>query len=216
MVAAVKQILHITTLVLVAAACGVAPAFADAGPMVTVDTVLGVMRRLPEERCLYNPHGKNCELPGGYDRGPDAHRIADAIAKIANGCLTGDRAIDAAVMATFSSYESGNNAEAAGDCKGGTTDKAMCAAHGAWQIQFVSPDIATDPYQAAATWLSIARSSMSMGACASNPPDERLAGIAGSCTYGPARRKVRQRVQAARAATGLGVAMPFPPTAAGQ
>lgn len=196
-----QSIVRVLVLVVVAAGgveadCGaVAPAFAEGVPgeaaPVTVDTVLGVMHRLPEERCLYNPRGKRCDLPGGYDKGPDARRIADAIARTADGAITGDKALDASVMATFSSYESGNNASAVGD---GTKAK------GAWQLHFVDDAVAFDPEQAVTWWRSIAVGTMKVGACATNPPDEKLAGIAGSCTYEPARRKVRQRVQAARAA----------------
>ena len=168
-----------------------APATDDPAP--TVADVLGVMNRLPEERCLSNRSGKRCDQPGRYDRGPDARRIADAIVANADGRITGARKLDAALYATYSSYESGNDAGARGDCN---ADRSVCKANGPWQIWFVSEDVAMDPGRAAPVWRSIA--SGSIKACEKNDPDERLASVAGSCSYAPARRKVRLRMQAAR------------------
>ena len=168
--------------------CAPEPVFARS-ERVTSDEVLGVMARLPSEACLYHPHGKRCSKPGGYDQGPDAQRIADAIARHADGAITGNPELDAAIEATFSSYESGNKADAVGD-----SGKAK----GAWQLHFADEAVAFDPEQAVTWWRSIAVGTMKVGACATNPPDERLAGLAGSCTFPAARRKVRQRVQAAR------------------
>lgn len=182
-----------------ASTCIEEPVFADADPAPTVDDVIGVMKRLRHERCLFHPAGAGCDRPGGYDRGPDARRIAAAIVANANGAIAGSRKLDAAVMATYSSYESGNDASAKGDCD---SSKTMCRAKGAWQMWFASDDIAFDPAQAAPVWRSLAVSSMRTGACATLPPDEKLAGLAGSCVYYPARVKVRQRMAAARAALG--------------
>jgi hypothetical protein len=171
--------------------CDIEPVFAESDPAPTAAEIVGVMAKLPSEACLFHPKGVGCDHPGGYDKGPDARRIAEAIATTANGAIMGSRKLDAAVMATFSSYESGNNASAVGD---------HGKAHGAWQMWFASEDIAFDPAQAALVWRSLAVSSMNTGACKTLPPDEKLAGLAGSCVYYPARVKVRQRVQAARAA----------------
>ncbi len=186
-----NHLIH-TMLVFLAAVttCGTSvPVFADADPAPTATEVLSVMGQLKEERCLYNPHAKGCDRLGHFDKGPDAKRIAAAIAGAADGSLTGERRLDAALMATFSSYESGNKADAVGDSG---------KAHGCFQMHYIDADDAFDPARAAPLWRSLAVSSMKMGACATNPPDERLAGIAGSCVYPPARVKVRQRVQAAR------------------
>jgi hypothetical protein len=182
---------------LVLTVCDVEPVLADPDPVPTVDDVLAVMASIPEEHCLFNPKGKGCGKPARYDRGPDARRIALAIVANANGGLTGSRKLDAAVYATYSSYESGNNASARGDCN---EDKTVCKANGPWQIWYISPEVASDPDRAAPVWRSIATSSLK--ACASNPPDERMASVAGSCSYLPARVKVRQRLQAARDALG--------------
>jgi len=179
----------ILALPLLLTVCDVEPVFADPDPAPTVEDVLGVMHRLPEERCIYREKSNCRTTPGRYDRGPDARRIAQAIVANADGSLTGTRALDAAVYATYSSYESGNDASAVGD---------HGRAHGPWQIWFVSEAVATDPMQAAPVWRSIAASSMATKACAALPEDERLAGLAGSCSYQPARRKVRLRMQAAR------------------
>ena len=165
------------------------PAFGETDPAPTAQDVVGVMAKLPPEACLYS--GKKCK-PGGYDKGPDARRIAAAIASSADGSLTGTRVGDAALMATYSSFESGNNASATGDC----TAAGVCRAHGAWQIWYVPEDVAFDPARAASVWKSIAASSMKT--CDKNAPDERLASVAGSCTFWKARQKVRQRAQAAR------------------
>jgi len=163
------------------------PAFAEDAPSATVDDVLGVMHRLPEEGCLYNPHGKGCTMPGRFDHGPDARRIAESIVVAADGSITGNRALDAAVMATFSSYESGNDASAVGD---------RGRARGAMQLWFVSDSVAFDPAQSVLAWRAIARGSVKM--CKDNAADEKLASVAGSCSYWKARQKVRQRMQAAR------------------
>jgi hypothetical protein len=162
------------------------PAFAVEDRAPTVDDVVRVMATIPEERCLYNPGGKRCDQPGRYDRGPDARRIAGAIVANADGSLTGTKREDAAVMAVFSSFESGNNASAVGD--GGR-------ARGALQLWYFG-DEAFDPDQAVPIWRSIARGSIK--ACSANVPDERLASVAGGCSYPPAKRKVRQRVELAR------------------
>lgn len=175
----------------VLAVCDLTPAYAVDDPAPTLDDVVHVMSKLPPEKCLYQPAGKGCDRPGGYDKGPDAQRIAAAIVESADGRLTGTRRGDAALMATFSSYESGNKADAVGD-----VGKAL----GCMQLHYVGPDVAFDPSRALPTWRGIAKGTMEAKACAANAPDERLAGVAGSCTYEPARRKVRQRVQAARAA----------------
>ncbi len=165
------------------------PVFADPDPAPTAADVMHMMARLPAEKCLYNAHGKGCDKPGGYDKGPDAARIADAIAHGADGSLTGTRREDAALMATFSSYESGNKADAVGDSG---------RARGAWQLHYVADSVAFDPARAVSVWRSIALGTMKAAVCRDNAPDERLAGVAGSCSYAPARRKVRQRVQVAR------------------
>lgn len=90
-------------------------------------------------------------------------------------------------MAIFSSYESGNKADAIGD--GG---KSL----GAFQVRYASPEVAFDPARAVLWWRSIAVGSLK--ACEKNDPDERLASVAGGCSYPSARRKVRQRVKIAR------------------
>ena len=179
----------ILALPLVFSVCQLDPAFAEVDQAPTVDDVVSMMAKLPSEVCLYQPARKGCDRPGGYDKGPDAHRIASAIASSADGSITGSRRFDAALMATFSSYESGNKADAVGDAG---------RAHGAWQMHYVSEDLASDPFKAAPLWRSLAVSSMATKTCAALPPDERLASVAGSCAYEPARRKVRQRMQAAR------------------
>jgi hypothetical protein len=92
-------------------------------------------------------------------------------------------------MAAFSSYESGNKADAVGD---------HGQSHGAFQIKYLPPDVANDPGRAASNWVALARD----GACKELPLDERLAGLAGSCASGKARQKVRLRVRAAREALG--------------
>jgi hypothetical protein len=162
------------------------PAFAETDRAPTVNEVIRVMASIPEERCLYNPNGKHCDQPAGHEKGPDARRIAQAIVANADGSLLGSKIDDAALMAVFSSYESGNKADAVGD--GG---KAI----GAWQIHYFG-DVAFDPDQAAPIWRSIAKASLKV--CSANEPDERLASVAGSCSYPAAKRKVRQRVQLAR------------------
>jgi hypothetical protein len=169
--------------------CDVEPVLATEDPAPTADDVLGVMSRLRPEACLYNRAAAGCDRPGRYDKGPDARRIAEGIAAAADGSLTGTRQQDAALMATFTSYESGNVATAVGD--GGR-------AHGAFQLHYVPEQVAFDPLRAAPIWRSIARETMTSAVCKDNPPDERLAGVAGSCSYAKARRKVRQRMQAAR------------------
>jgi hypothetical protein len=173
--------------------CAPEPVFAGSDHLERIqpEEVIGVMSRLPPEACLYRPHGKGCDKPGGYDKGPDAVRIAEAIARHADGAISGNPELDAAIEATFSSYESGNKADAVGDAG---------KAKGAWQLHFADESVAFDPEQAVTWWRSIAVGTMKVGSCANNPPDERLAGLAGSCTFEPARRKVRQRVQAAREA----------------
>jgi hypothetical protein len=158
-------------------------------PALTSAEVVKVMAALPPEGCLFNPHAKYCATPGGFDRGPDAKRIADAIVGAANGHVTGDRRLDAALMATYSSYESGNKADAVGD--GGL-------AHGAWQLHYVPEEVAFQPSRAASIWIARAVETMNGPACSGNAPDERLAGLAGSCSYELARRRVRQRLAIAR------------------
>jgi hypothetical protein len=168
------------------------PAFGDTDPAPTADQVFGVMSRLKPEGCLYNVHGKGCDRPGGYQHGPDARRIAAAIASTVDGTLTGTRVGDAALMATYTSFESGNLATATGDCRA----DGVCRAHGAFQLWFVPEEVAFDPARAASVWKSVAASSMKT--CEKNVPDERMASVAGSCSYAKARQKVRQRAQAAR------------------
>ena len=158
----------------------------------TADDVLKMMASIPEERCLYNRHAKGCDHPGGYDKGPDARRIADAIAPAADGSIYGSPRFDAALMAIFTSYESGNKADAEGDCN----EQHQCRAHGAFQLWYVSEEIAYDPLRAAPTWRSMAVSSTKT--CAKNVDDEKLASLAGGCTFSKARQKVRQRTQLAR------------------
>ena len=168
---------------LVGPACeGSEPAFADADRAPTVDDVVHVMRVLPPEACLYT--GKACK-PGRYDQGPDARRIAAAIVSHVDGTLTGDRAHDAALVATFSSYESGNDARAVGD---------HGKSHGMLQIKYLPQEVAENPDRAVPNWIALARD----GACKDLPVDEKLAGLAGSCLSAKARQKVRQRAQAAR------------------
>jgi hypothetical protein len=154
---------------------------------VTTQDVLGFMAAVPPEGCLYS--GKSCK-PAGYDKGPDALRIAQAIAATASGEILGNARDDAALMAVFSSYESGNDTRAEGDHH---------SSHGAFQIKFVPQDVAEDPVRAAPIWRSLAL--LGMSACAKNDPDERLASVAGSCSATKAKTKVRQRVQLARTLT---------------
>ncbi len=188
-----KTTLQALAVMFVVTTCESTPVPAYTDPTPTTDDVLGVMARLPEERCLFNPKGKGCGHPAGYDKGPDAARIAAAIAASADGRITGTRREDAALIATFTSYESGNKADAVGD---------MGKALGALQLHYVGPDVAFDPARAVPYWRAIAVGTKQAPGCRDNKPDEQLAGIAGSCTYEPARRKVRQRMVAARAALG--------------
>jgi hypothetical protein len=175
------------------AMCAPAPVFAEQASdvpvvVITIDDVLGVMRHLPPEGCLYNPHGRGCDRPGGYDRGPDARRIAEAIVKAADGRITGGVRLDAALMATYSSYESGNTANAKGD--GG-------ASLGAWQIKYIGETM-FDPAAAVVVWRSRAVDSMRVCTARGAAPDEGLASLAGGCDFAQTRRKVRMRLKAAR------------------
>lgn len=178
-----KKLLALLVLMLGTCSPTLAPATEDAAP--TAAEVLQMMSKLPAEMCLYT--GKRCE-PAGFDKGPDARRIADAIAHAATGELRGTRLEDAALMATYSSYESGNDAHATGDSG---------RSHGAWQIKFAPAEVSEQPDRAASIWLSLARD----GACKGVADDEKLAGLAGSCTSSAARQKVRQRAQLARTLT---------------
>ena len=99
--------------------------------------------------------------------------------------LRGSREQDAALIVTFSSYESGNDAHAVGD---------HGKSHGMLQIKYLPQDVAEDPERAVPNWIALARD----GACKDLPQDEKLAGLAGSCQSAKARRKVRQRVEAAQ------------------
>ena len=165
------------------------PAFAD-GPTwngLHPEDVLTMMAKLPPEGCLYNP-GRKCG-PGRYDQGPDARALAAAIAKTAPS-----RDV-AARMATYSSYESGNDAHARGDCRV-VVDIAekVCRAKCAFQLWGVPDEVADDPNRAAVEWLAMT----AREECVGLPQDERLAGLAGSCKSTKARTKVRLREQAAR------------------
>jgi hypothetical protein len=159
----------------------------DEVPLTSAE-IVKVMAALPPEGCLFNPHAKYCAAPGGFDRGPDAKRIAEAIVVAANGRVTGSKRLDASLMATYSSYESGNKADAVGD-----SGKSL----GAWQIKFIGETM-FDPRQAAIVWR--ARAIDAEEVCKNLPPDERLASLAGGCMYPKVRQKVRQRMQAARVA----------------
>jgi len=175
--------------------CGGEPAFAAPvdgveAPLTVDQIVNGVMAKVPSEGCLYNREGKGCakqfEHGAGFQRGPDARRIAEAIARTADGRITGSKRTDAALMAVFSSYESGNKADAVGD--GGKS-------YGAWQIRYLG-DAMFDPALAAPAWRSIAIESIRV--CKDNAPDQQLASVAGGCRIHQAQVKVRQRVALAR------------------
>jgi len=175
------------------ATCEPIPALAVEDRVPTADDVIAVMSQIPEERCLYGQQACR-ERAGHYEHGPDARRIAEAIVAAADGSLTGTRLGDASLMAVFTSYESGNDASARGDCK--DADRRLCRSNGAFQLMFITPEVAFDPAQAAPVWRAIARGSIK--ACKDNPDDEKLASVAGSCSFWKARQKVRQRVQLAR------------------
>jgi hypothetical protein len=170
-------------LILIAALLICTTATADEDRAPSVDQVIDMMAKLPPEGCLYS--GKACK-PGGYDRGPQAREIAAAIARHATGEILGSRQQDAALLATFSSFESGNDVHAAGD---------HGKSHGPLQIKYVPQQVAENPDRAVPIWIALARD----GACAGLPTEEKLAGLAGSCASAKARQKVRQRVMAARA-----------------
>ena len=149
---------------------------ARAAESLTADDVLTMVALIPA------PNGR----PGGYERAPDARRIADAIAATADGSLLGTPREDASLMAVFASYESGNRV-----CPAGDGGKAL----GAWQLHYAGREVACDPARAARWWLAVARASVRL--CADNPPDERLAALAGgTCARG--RRLSATRVRLAR------------------
>lgn len=156
----------------------------DAPPetVVTASAVLDMMRLIPLECSLWGSAPRpRCptDRPAGFELGPDAGAIAAAIARHAASRY------DAALLAVFSSYESGNDAHAVGD--GGKS-------FGAFQVQGMGEG-AFDPDKAAARWLELARSGQHR--CHRNPPDEQLASVAsGNCDHG--REKVRRRVRLAR------------------
>ena len=164
----------------------------------TTQDVLDIMSKLPPETCLYNPHGIECSKPGGYDRGPDARRIAAGIALAVDGSVRGDMRKEAALAATFSSYESGNRADARGDCHDAPDGERVCRAKGAFQLWTSDDSMADDPTSAARAWIKMAVDER----CAGLDPSEDLAGLAGSCKSRKARRKVRLRTLAAEAALG--------------
>jgi hypothetical protein len=142
--------------------------------------VLEMMERVPSECSLMRRPPHWCPRgPAGFERGRDARLIASAISSVAKSRE------EAALLAVFSSYESGNFARAVGD--GGRS-------LGAWQIQGIGAG-AFDPYFAASYWLDLANRNIK--GCWRNAPDERLASLAsGSCFK--ARAKVRLRVRLAR------------------
>jgi hypothetical protein len=193
------RFLKLIPFLVVLSVCEPLPALADGvdeQAALTTKQILGVMAQLPPEGCLYNAHGRSCDRPGGFDRGPDAKRIADAIVATADGRVTGDRELDASLMAVYSSYESGNDANAKGD-----SGRSL----GAWQIMFIGETM-YDPMRAAPVWR--ARAIESARVCGKLPVDEQLASLAGGCMYPKTRQKVRQRMQAARTALAAVLAQP--------
>jgi hypothetical protein len=138
----------------------------------TSNDVLSMMQRVP---------------PGGYERGADAIAMAEAIAELADGSITGDVWGDAALEVVYAAMESGNRHCAVGD--GG---KSL----GYLQLQRASRAVACNPRQALAEWIRRAKEILVL--CAANEPDERLAALAsGSCDRG--RAVVRRRAKMARA-----------------
>lgn len=148
---------------------------------VTSDEVLGMMARIP------SPEGGT--RVGGYERGPDAKEIANAIAAHVNRNVDNvfaTRRQTAATMAVYSSYESGNTKCAVGD-----SGRSL----GFLQLQRVSVATACSPFDALVIWASRAKDALET--CANNPPEERLAPLAsGNCAH--ARLKTRGRMMVAK------------------
>lgn len=140
-----------------------------ASPIVTIETVRAMQARIPN--CE-----RGCESTGAFATVPGAPKIAEAISATARSPF------EAAEMATYAAFESGNQPR--------LVSKADPRDRGAWQLRFVADDVAFDPRKAAPVWLKIADASREH--CKDLPPEERLAELAsGSCKYG--RAQVRHR-----------------------
>jgi hypothetical protein len=139
---------------------------------VTQDDVWAMMTRLE------GPEGRPVGV-GHYECGPSSRALAKAIAGLAH-----DRR-EAALAVVFAAYESGNDSRAVGD--GGKS-------HGAYQLRYVSREIAYDPEASTRVWLWLEREAMAK--CPDLPEDERLARVmSGNCAAG--RAKSRKRAEMA-------------------
>jgi hypothetical protein len=150
-------------------------------PPTTAD-ILRMMRDVPAECALYHACA---DIPGGFERAPDAPAIASAIAT--GVAAEPDPWGRAALGVVYAAYESSMRA----------CPKSGDAGHsnGTWMLWGVAHAVACDPMRAFPRWLGVVRASEA--ACSANAPGEALAALAsGRCDMG--RWIVRQRDELAR------------------
>ena len=116
---------------------------------------------------------------GAFGHSRDARAVALAISEVASSRE------EAALMTTYAAYESGNARCASGD--GGLS-------WGAWQLRYVTREVACDPLRAARVW--VARKRLAERTCVDSPAEERLAPLlSGNCDH--ARRQAAWRAEMA-------------------
>ena len=144
-------------------------------PGITADLVADMQAKIPEESRY------RAMKPAGFEHAGDAKVVAEAIARHASSPK------QAAILAVFIAYESGNQLRARGDFRDG-----VYHSFGPLQLgtHVLPEEDAYDLDKAIVAWQALAASSAAR--CRALPEEEQLAAVAsGNCAHGHVKSRTR-------------------------